>query len=46
MTLCDAVLHLNGEQEQAKMKILMEKYRDIPMDLADASLVTTAETLN
>lgn len=40
------VLHLNGEQEQAKMKILMEKYRDIPMDLADASLVATAETLN
>lgn len=40
------VLHLNGEQEQAKMKILMEKYHDIPMDLADASLVATAETLN
>jgi uncharacterized protein len=39
-------LHLNGEEEQAKMKLLMEQYRDIPMDLADASLVVTAETLN
>ncbi len=28
------------------MRLLMEQYRDIPMDLADASLVVTAETLN
>jgi uncharacterized protein len=40
------VLHLNGEEEQARMKLLMEHYRDIPMDLADASLVAAAETLN
>ena len=26
------------------MRVLMEKYRDTPMDLADASLVATAET--
>jgi predicted nucleic acid-binding protein len=25
---------------------LMGQYRDVPMDLADASLVVTAETLN
>lgn len=28
------------------MRSLMEQYRDIPMDLADASLVATAESLN
>ncbi len=28
------------------MRILMEKYRDLPMDLADASLVATAEAMN
>lgn len=28
------------------MRQLMEKYRDTPMDLADASLVVAAETLN
>jgi predicted nucleic acid-binding protein len=39
------VLHFNEEEEQAKMRVLMEQYRDIPMDLADASLVA-AETLN
>lgn len=40
------VLHLNGEDEQARMQVLMEQYRDLPMDLADASLVAAAETLN
>jgi len=29
-----------------RMKILMEQYRNVPMDLADASLVATAEMLN
>jgi len=29
-----------------RMEILMEKYRDIPMDLADASLVALAEAEN
>lgn len=28
------------------MKLLMQKYRDRPMDLADASLVAAAEALN
>jgi len=27
------------------MELLMEQYRDAPMDLADASLVVAAETL-
>jgi len=29
-----------------RMKVLMEKYRDTPMDLADASLVVTAKSLD
>lgn len=40
------VFHINSGDEQARMKDLMEQYRDLPMDLADASLVVTAETLN
>ena len=28
------------------METLMEKYKDLPMDVADASLVVTAETRN
>ena len=28
-----------------RMSVLMEKYRDLPMDLADASLVISAESL-
>ncbi len=28
---------------RTRMRILMEKYRDLPMDLADASLVALAE---
>lgn len=30
--------------ETARMRALMEKYQDVPMDLADASLVVVAET--
>jgi uncharacterized protein len=30
-------------QDTARMKELMEKYRDLPMDLADAALVRVAE---
>lgn len=33
-------------EECRRMRILMEQYRDVPMDLADASLVVAAETLN
>lgn len=40
------VLHFNGEDEQTRMPVLMEQYRDLPMDLADASLGATAEACN
>ncbi|MEH2375640.1 hypothetical protein [Nostoc sp.] len=40
------MLHHNNVEEQERMRSLMEQYRDIPMDLADASLIATAETLN
>lgn len=35
-----------GETERRRTRALMEKYRDTPMDLADASLVAVAESLN
>ena len=31
-------------EDEEQMASLMERYRDVPMDLADASRVTTAET--
>ena len=37
-------IHSLSEQETFRMAALMEKYHDTPMDLADASLVATAET--
>lgn len=40
------VLHLSDDAEQRRMQALMEQYRDVPMDLADASLVVSAEALN
>lgn len=39
------VLHRLTPAETARMAALMEQYSDAPMDLADASLVATAETL-
>ncbi len=39
-------LHLHENAERNRIYVLMEQYRDIPMDLADASLVATAEELN
>ncbi len=39
------VLHESSSAEVDRMELLMEQYRDIPMDLADASLVVAAETL-
>ena len=39
-------IHSSAAAEQARMRQLMEQYRDTPMDLADASLVATAEVLN
>ena len=39
-------IHESDIAEQERMRTLMEEYRDIPMDLADASLVAAAEALN
>jgi predicted nucleic acid-binding protein len=39
------VLHNLTEDEIDRMSELMDKYKDRPMDLADASLVATAERL-
>lgn len=37
-------LHVSTDPESKRMMELMEKYRDTPMDLADASLVAIAES--
>jgi uncharacterized protein len=37
--------HDHGPDGVLRMIALMEKYQDTPMDLADASLITTAEQL-
>lgn len=39
------VLHEPGAAEPERMAELMSKYQDVPMDLADASLVAAAEVL-
>jgi predicted nucleic acid-binding protein len=39
-------LHASDEGESARMRELMRQYKDAPMDLADASLVTAAEWLH
>jgi predicted nucleic acid-binding protein len=39
------LLHLADDRELRRMRELMFKYRDLPMDLADASLVAAAESL-
>jgi len=39
-------IHSSTAAEQERMRQLMEQYRDTSMDLADASLVATAESLN
>jgi len=38
-------IHESGITERARMRELMAKYKDTPMDLADASLVAAAEVL-
>lgn len=45
--LTDEILtiHFHDRPEYTRMEELMEQYRDIPMDLGDASLVVTAEVL-
>jgi predicted nucleic acid-binding protein len=40
------IIHHHTSDELTRMEILMKQYRDIPMDLADASLVAMAEVLN
>jgi len=40
------VLHDLAASEVDRMALLMEKYRDRPMDLADASLIVAAESLS
>ena len=39
------LLHHLTKMEYDRIEVLMEQFRDSPMDLADASLVATAETL-
>ena len=39
------VIHESTPAERARMRELMAKYKDTPMDLADASLVAAAEVL-
>jgi hypothetical protein len=39
-------IHASTAAEQARMRQRMEQYRDTPIDLADASLVATAEILH
>ena len=39
-------LHSADQTECHRIKVLMETYQDIPMDLADASLVSVAERLS
>ena len=38
-------LHAPEEDEWRRMRVLMRDYADTPMDLADASVVAAAETL-
>lgn len=38
-------IHVNDETEREQMRALIRKYSDLPMDLADASLVAAATTL-
>ena len=39
-------LHQPQEREWKRVRTLMRQYGDAPMDLADASLVAAAESLN
>ena len=38
-------IHFQDDQDCARIQASMTAYRDLPMDLADASLVAAAETL-
>ena len=39
------IFHLSEDVHLSRLLVLMEKYRDLPMDVADASLVLVAEAL-
>jgi uncharacterized protein len=39
-------LYLSSSDEWLRMRDLMQQYADLPLDLADASLVSAAEQLN
>lgn len=41
----DLIIHESSPAERTRMRELMAKYKDTPMDLADASLVAAAEVL-
>jgi predicted nucleic acid-binding protein len=41
----DLIIHESNPAERSRMRELMAKYKDTPMDLADASLVAAAEVL-
>ena len=40
------VLHELGPEETIRLAVLMEQYQDTLMDISDASLVATAESLD
>lgn len=40
------LIYHHTSDELTRMETLMEQYQDVPMDLADASLVAIAESLN
>lgn len=42
----NAVIHQQGKGDLSSIGALMDKYRDLPMDLADASLVAAAAARN
>jgi hypothetical protein len=39
-------LHVHGDIEAMAMAVLMIRYQNVPMDLADASLIAAADTLD
>src|ERR1044071_9693545 len=39
-------LHVSSDAEWQRMRVSMHRYRDTPMDLADASIVAASETLH
>lgn len=39
-------IHLPTTTEILRQRALMEQFKDLPMDLADASIVAAAESLN